>query len=102
MDGSPTLPDVLPARHPDLEVAEFDTEYVIFDPRCSEVHLIEGVTAIVFDACDGSTPLADLVEEFSDVLGIDASVVRIQVAEALVALASVGALEGTTPTERPP
>ncbi len=32
-------------------VASFDDAYVVFDPRCSEVHLIEALSAVIFDAC---------------------------------------------------
>lgn len=97
-----TLPEVLPSRHPEIEVAEFETEYVIFDPRCSEVHLIAGLTAVVFDACDGSTIVVDLVEEFRETLGLEFEASRSQIAEALRVLSGIGALDGTTPADRPP
>ena len=53
----------MPVRHPALEVAEFEVELVVFDPRVNRVHHLRDLGAAVFDACDGVTPMADLVAE---------------------------------------
>ena len=100
-DRSP-LPDALPARHRGIEVAEFDAEFVAFDPRCSEVHLLSGMAAVVFDACDGSTPTAVLVDELVELLELSQPDAETAVRDALGELAAVGALEGTDPGRRPP
>lgn len=99
---SDELPTVLPRRHADVEVAEFDTEYVVFDPRCNEVHLITGLAAVVFDACDGVTPTAQLVEEIEELLQIPGDAVAREVVSALDQLRRIGILRGTAPTDRPP
>ncbi|MFZ4718652.1 MAG: hypothetical protein ACOYMR_04470 [Ilumatobacteraceae bacterium] len=41
----------MPDPRADLHVASFDTEYVVWDPTCGLVHLLEGLHAVVFDAC---------------------------------------------------
>ncbi len=56
----------LPARRAGLEIAEFDTELVVWDPTSKMVHHLEGIAAIVFDACDGSTRTAELLDEIAD------------------------------------
>ena len=47
------LPDVMPARHPGLEIAEFDSALVVFDADANQVHLLQQVHALVFDSCPG-------------------------------------------------
>lgn len=61
-----TIGDVLPARHAYLEVADFGTELVIYDPETHMAHLLRGLQALLFDACDGSTATESLVAEFVD------------------------------------
>jgi len=103
-DGTETTAagDVLPLRHADLEVAGFDDEFVVFDPRCSEVHVVSNVTAVVFDACDGKSSRADLIRDLVDVAGLGRSDATRAVDESLAALARRGLLVGTTPEGRPP
>ena len=64
------LPAVLPTRRAGLEVAEFDTEFVVWDPTSKMVHHLEGVAAILFDACDGSTGSAELLAEIAEATGV--------------------------------
>ncbi len=63
---SHSLPDELPACHPDLEVAGFEGELVVFDTRTNQVHMIRDTFAVVFDACDGTTASSALVDELVD------------------------------------
>ncbi len=93
--------DLLPLRNPDTLVAGFDDAYVIFDPRCSEVHLLGAMSAVVFDACDGS-PRSELIEDITSVLGVDESVADAAIDQQLAEFERTGLLLGTTPEERPP
>ena len=93
--------DSLPQRNPDTLVAGFDDAYVVFDPRCSQVHLLSGVSAVVFDACDG-TPRSELVEDFTSTLDIDASSAGAVIDAQLAEFDRTGLLLGGTPAERPP
>ena len=97
-----TLPEVLPARHPDVEIAEFDTEFVVFDPRCNDVHRMVGLTAVVFDACDGVTTLASLVGEVASVLETSDQQALTLIEQALAEITRVGALQGSEPLKPPP
>jgi PqqD family protein of HPr-rel-A system len=96
------LPQVMPARNPAVEVAEFETELVVFDPRSDQVHLLEGLSAVVFDACDGESPPAALVADLVDVGGVDADQAQVLIARTLVELAVLGLLAGTEYEAPPP
>lgn len=76
---SEPLPASLPARRDDLEIAEFDTEVVVWDPVAKMVHHLQGLAAIVFDACDGATRSAELVDEIDDATGMGRAVVEEEV-----------------------
>ena len=97
-----TLPDVMPVRHRDVEVAEFDTEFVVFDPGCNDVHRLVGVTAVVFDACDGVTSAVELVGELVAVLEMPDDEARLLVEQAIDELTRVGALHGSEASNPPP
>lgn len=94
--------EVLPGRHPVLEIAEFDTELVVYDPRVHKVHHVKDLAALVLDACNGATTRAALVEELADGLGAAQAEVEEVVDSVLEALAGQGLLEGTKPPEDPP
>ena len=93
---------MLPRRNPDLEVSEFDGEFVVFDPRCMDVHLVSDVTAVVFDACDGTSSRTSLVDDLVELLDIDRSAADGMVSDSLVALERTGLLAGTASQLRPP
>ncbi len=94
-------PAQLPERNPDTLIASFDDAYVVFDPRCSEVHLIEALSAVVFDACDGSST-ADLIADIAEILEIDTVRAERAVQTSLDEFARNGLLAGTTAGKRPP
>lgn len=93
---------MLPERKADLEIAEFATEFVVFEPRCSEVHQLGGLTAIVFDACDGSTTVDALAEEIAGALGIGVDEAAVHVDDSLVALARADLFVAESEADRPP
>ncbi|MFT6290194.1 MAG: PqqD family protein of HPr-rel-A system [Ilumatobacter sp.] len=91
----------LPDRNPDTLVASFDGAYVVFDPRCSEVHLIDSLSAVIFDACDG-TSLSDLVADITEIFGIDVAQAEQAIESNLDEFARKGLLAGTYGATRPP
>ena len=92
----------MPLPHPELEIAEFDTELVVLDPRVDRVHHVVGLIAVVFDACDGTTTVEQLAAELADALAISPADADGQVRAALGVLGGNGLLEGTDPPEEPP
>ncbi len=102
-EPSDSSPDgALPRRHAEVDVAAFDMAYVVFDPRCMQVHLVDGFGAVVFDACDGDTTRSALLAEVCEVTGWDAPTAATEVDRALGQLITLGLLEGTAAQERPP
>jgi len=95
------IPERLPQRNADTIVAAFDDAYVVFDPRCNEVHLIEALSAVVYDACDGSSA-AELISDIHEILGIDQTQAEGVVQNHLDEFALKGLLAGTKAAERPP
>jgi hypothetical protein len=102
MSAIAELPEVLPDRNSDVEVAAFDTEFVVFDPRNRMAHRLEGQHALVFDACDGSTRTAALLAELHEAGAGDVDEVRAMLTERLAELADLGLLVGTDAPPPPP
>jgi hypothetical protein len=97
-----TLPERMPERRPDLEIAEFDHEFIVFDPDAKQVHLVEGFLAIVFDACDGATLTEHLLGELADALpGDQEPIGTAEVEAALAQLGALGLLTGLLTEESP-
>ena len=79
-----------PRRVDDVGVLELDDDLVIYDGRSHEVHLLDPVAALVWEACDGDRSpddLADLLLEASPALGREAAVAV--VGRTLVRLADI-------------
>ena len=94
--------ELLPSRNEALEVAEFDAELVVFDPRCKQVHLLDGLAAVVFGACDGVTARRELLTDMVQVLELSVDDADVRVLEILAAFEGLGLLEGTEYEEPPP
>jgi hypothetical protein len=92
----------MPRNSTEAEVADFGTEFVVFDPRNRMAHHLSGWMAVVFDACDGTTLVADLVTDATDFWNGNADEARMRVDEAIDALANLGILEGADPMAPPP
>lgn len=58
------LPDVMPARQPGFEIAEFSTALVVFESSAGRAHLLHDPYARLFMACDGIRPTGAVVAEF--------------------------------------
>ena len=95
------LPPRLPARNADTLVAAFDDAFVVFDPRCNEVHLIETLSAVVFDGCDGSST-AGLLDDITEILGMERAEAEQMIRDNLDEFNRKGLLDGTKAAERPP
>ncbi|MEY4175545.1 MAG: hypothetical protein RI900_2710 [Actinomycetota bacterium] len=75
------LPAVLPKHRKGLEIAEFDTELVVLETESNRAHHLQGLAAIVFDACDGRTRSDQLVRQVAEAMGIDEPEAHRQVAD---------------------
>lgn len=78
----------LPATASALEIAEFDTELVVYDAEHGEIHLLSGLAAIVFDACSAGAARSELATEISEALHVSAAHAEHGIDEAIASLAS--------------
>ena len=93
---------VMPRRTRHVEVADFGTEFVVFDPRNRMAHHVSGWPAVVFDACDGTTAVAELAAEATDYWHGDIDEARERIEEVVRGFEHLGILEGTDAMAPPP
>lgn len=96
------LPEVLPAQSLEIEIADFDVEIVVYDPRVKIVHLLTHATALVFDSCDGVTTSQALIAEFVDAGAGEPDEVAALIELSLAELSALGLLDGSEPSMPPP
>ena len=94
--------ELLPLRNQAVEVAKFDPDLVVFDPRCKQVHLLERVTAVVFEACDGITTRQQLLAAMAAAQEFSVQDADLRVRKALAKLARLGLLQDTEYQVQPP
>ncbi|MEQ1699003.1 MAG: HPr-rel-A system PqqD family peptide chaperone [Ilumatobacteraceae bacterium] len=86
----------------DMPTAVFDDAYVVLDAVTAETHLLETTTAVVFDACDGVTTSAELIDDFVVGLGVEPATAVALIEESLASLSDLGLLRGTERQAPPP
>jgi hypothetical protein len=57
------LPEVMPAKRPDVLTANFETELVVLVPEQRTAHRLDEGLSLLLDASDGATPTATVVAE---------------------------------------
>jgi hypothetical protein len=57
------LPELMPAKRPDVLTADFETELVVLVPEQRTAHRLDEGLSLLLDASDGVTPTADVVAE---------------------------------------
>lgn len=92
----------MPRRSTHVEVADFDAEFVVFDPRNTMVHHLSGWIAIVFDACDGESSRAELAADAIDYWHGEIDEAHRRVDEAIEVFENLGILEGLDAVTPPP
>lgn len=105
------MDDQFPRAVDDVEVAVFDNELVIFDPRTDIVHRITGVAAALWLLSDGTNSLDAIVSEAAATLGVDREVIAGQHQSAMASLVDAGLMidpsrgsggdDGRAPTPMP-
>jgi thiol-disulfide isomerase/thioredoxin len=78
---------------PDLETATIGDEQVVIG-GATQLVVLNPTAALIFRFLDGETSLADLVDDFAAVLGVDREVVEVDVLTFVRELGANGLLEG--------
>lgn len=86
------LPEVMPAKRPDVLTADFETELVVLVPERRTAHRLDEGLSLVLDACDGTTATADVVAEIVSGTGQDRGAVCRWLDDGLGQLADLGVL----------
>ena len=87
---------VNPRTRDDLVVRCVDEDFAVYDPVRDRLALLNPSAALVFDLCDGSNTLQDIVAEVIRAFALDASVeagdLHAQIRESLLQLERQGML----------
>jgi len=81
-----------PRRRDDLTVAEIDGETVIYDPRDATVHHLNSSATIVWSCCDGTSSVADIIDDIAQAFGLAVADIADQIHTALSAFEDSGLL----------
>ena len=91
--GPVELPDVRPARHPGLEIAEFTKALVVFESSAGRAHFLRDAHARLFMACDGIRPTGAVVAELVEAGFGSESEVRMLISSVLGELDRMGVVD---------
>ena len=88
--------ELLPARRADLTERDVGGARLVYG-REAGPHLLDPLSAAVFDALDGTTPSAELVDDLADVLGRPIDEAARRLGALLDDLRARGLLDGSAP-----
>ena len=92
--------EFVPALRPDAIVRRFDNEAVAWSPAAITPVYLDPLAALVLQLLDGSAPIAELLVDIHEVVGVPLPVARTQLRRVVGALQQ-GALLTTSPSELP-
>lgn len=92
---------MMPRRSAGVVSSPLADQVVVHDPRRGVVHLLNAAGAVVWDACDGQTTAAGLVDLISDVTGADPAAVAADVASHVTRLEREGLVGREEPAPEP-
>ncbi len=96
-DPTEPLPGHLarPSSRPDVEMAWFDGEAVLFDPATRQLHTLNGSAAAVWLCADGTQDVTAMAAELADTFGVQVDTLIPDVVRALRSLDELGLLVGS-------
>jgi hypothetical protein len=83
------------SRRLGLGVVHLDGETVIWDPDSGQVLRLDGIASLVWQHLDGSTPVAELVDDLAFAFDADREVVDADVGRLVRRLVTAGVAEWT-------
>ncbi len=89
-----SAPRRVPAIRTDLEHVVIDGETVVYDAGSSTIHVLNATATDIWQRCDGSVLLAELVTRLAEAYATDVAVVERDVAACLEDFAQRGFLVG--------
>jgi hypothetical protein len=89
----PVPADGVPTSAPSVVWEELDGECVLYDEARDELHRLNGTASVVWQLCDGTTTVEQLVGELADAYGAPREVIEGDVTTLLGELAMQGLLD---------
>ena len=86
--------DAMPLRRDDLVLEEFDGEAVLYDPQYGAIHRLNVLTWFVWDLCDGSHTMTDIVQRLTQLCHIDPDEALDSVQRAIAELSTLNLFQG--------
>ncbi len=81
-----------PEKRPNLETELVDQELIVLDTENQKVHKLNGTAAAVFESCDGSQSVDDIVSWLCDTFDVPRTQVEGDVRQILVVFTENGLL----------
>lgn len=97
IDGS-----FVPRRRPEVVGVEVDDEAVLLVEGTRDLHALNGIGTVVWDLCDGTSTLDDIVADLAEAFGADPDVIRNDVVGLARGLGRAGLLVGVKREDPPP
>lgn len=86
-----------PARRPDVTSAQIGTESIVYDPATGVAHRLNSTAVLVWDCCDGGTPIDVIIAELADALGESPDAIGPSVRAVIRRFGDHGLLAGAPP-----
>lgn len=86
--------DAMPLRRDDLVLEDFDGEAVLYDPRYGAIHRFNVVTSFVWDLCDRSHTMTDIVQRLMQLGEVDPDEALDSVQRVIAELSTLNLLQG--------
>jgi hypothetical protein len=86
----PTHEPTLPLRRPDASTVELDDNLAVYDDVGQLLILLNTSAAAVWERCDGTTPVDDMVRELAAAHGAEAAEIAEDVRQTVLKLADLG------------
>ena len=86
--------DAMPLRRDDLVLEEFEGEAVLCDPQYGAIHRFNVVTWFVWDLCDGSHTMTDIVQRLTQLGEVDPDEALDSVQRVIAELSRLNLLQG--------
>jgi hypothetical protein len=89
-----------PRRSRGLAAVELDGDLVVYDPADQVLHVLNPAAALVWDRCDGTTTVAEIVAELSRWVARPATDLAGEIAAAVADLRHLGLVDSDPPAPR--
>ena len=76
-----------------LTIQSVDDETLILDLDSNNIHQLNSTASFVWEQCNGSVPVEEVVELFASHYGIDGETARVDVGRVIEVLSELGLIE---------